>query len=90
MASLARVPSYIYPAIGHYINYVDYVYDHIFQGSKNKCFPSSADDYYNERANGNNNRICNTDYNTMNSGNVPTYWRAMECGDDLHIGEFVT
>lgn len=54
-------------------------------GSKNKCFPSSADDYYNARAGGNNNRICNTDYNTMNSGSVPTYWRAMECGDDLHI-----
>lgn len=54
-------------------------------GTKNKCFPSSADSYYNERASGNTDRICNTDYDTMKTGSVPTYWRAMECGNDLHI-----
>lgn len=54
-------------------------------GSSNKCFPSSASSYYNTRASGNDNRICNTDYDTMKKGVVPTYWRAMECGDDLHI-----
>jgi len=54
-------------------------------GESNKCFPSSAASYYNARASGNWNRICNTDYSTITNNQVPTYWRAMECGDDLHI-----
>ncbi|CAL4128662.1 unnamed protein product [Meganyctiphanes norvegica] len=54
-------------------------------GTKNKCFPSSAADYYNARNSNNKNRICNTAYSTMTSGSVPTYWRAMECGENLHI-----
>ena len=62
--------------------------DYWFQGDDEKCFPSSAASYYNARASGNWDTICNTDYSTMD-GDVPTYWRAMECGDDLHIGEFL-
>ena len=62
-----------------------------FQGDKNRCFPSSAADYYNRRQENNarKDRICNIDYSTITSGSVPTYWRAMECGEDLHIGEDV-
>ncbi|CAL4069412.1 unnamed protein product [Meganyctiphanes norvegica] len=54
-------------------------------GTSSSCFPSSASDYYNARNSNNKNRICNTAYSTMTSGSVPTYWRAMECGENLHI-----
>ncbi|CAL4085320.1 unnamed protein product, partial [Meganyctiphanes norvegica] len=54
-------------------------------GTNYDCFPSSASDYYSIRSSNNSKIICNTDYSTVTSGSVPTYWRAMECGEDLHI-----
>ncbi|KAG7157359.1 hypothetical protein Hamer_G005779 [Homarus americanus] len=55
------------------------------KGDKEKCFTSSAADYYNTRKRGNHDQICNTNYNTMIDAAVPIYWKSMECGNAVHV-----
>ncbi|XP_063614109.1 uncharacterized protein LOC134787286 [Penaeus indicus] len=58
------------------------VFDQV-QGATNKCFPSSAAEYYEARKAGSADRICNEDYGSL-AGGVPVYWRAMACDEHVH------
>ncbi|KAF2355903.1 hypothetical protein FHG87_013331 [Trinorchestia longiramus] len=55
------------------------------EGSGDRCFPESAEDYYNARASDDWDRRCNMDYESVASGSIPTYWHAAVCGYHLHI-----
>jgi len=50
------------------------------QGETNKCFPGNAETYYNAWiVNGNTDRICNTDYDSIKNGTVPIYYQYSQC-----------
>ncbi|XP_071543377.1 uncharacterized protein [Panulirus ornatus] len=55
------------------------------EGEGNLCFPHNAADFYAQRMAGDWSRKCNTDYNSLATGQIPTYWHAMTCGYHLHI-----
>lgn len=59
------------------------VFDQV-QGATNKCFPSSAAEYYEARKGGSTVRICNEDYGSL-AGRVPVYWRAAACDAHVHV-----
>ncbi|XP_018011884.1 uncharacterized protein LOC108669106 [Hyalella azteca] len=72
--------------------YQDYAYKYAprlrfdsVEGSGDRCFPQSAESYYEARKSGNTDRLCNLDYDTVAAGSVPTYWHAEVCGYHLHI-----
>jgi len=54
-------------------------------GSDAKCFPSSAEDYYQARLDRDHSRICNLNYTSVVNHSVPTYWHAQRCGPHLHV-----
>jgi len=49
------------------------------------CFPSDAQQYYDQRKSGNTDRVCNMDYNSVMNGVVPSYYHYQVCGYHLHI-----
>ncbi len=55
------------------------------QGNKNKCFPGDAAEYYKARQSGDTSRICNEDYSSVTSGNVPTYYQYASNGFSEYI-----
>lgn len=59
------------------------------QGKNSYCFPSDAEEYYNERMSGNDDpifdRICNTDYSQIERGEVPIYYEYHKCKDEIII-----
>ncbi|XP_042218969.1 uncharacterized protein LOC121864118 [Homarus americanus] len=55
------------------------------EGDSDLCFPQDAAEYYGARMVGDWGRKCNTDYNSLVNGDVPTYWHAQTCGFHLHI-----
>lgn len=55
------------------------------QGDKNKCFPSDAGQYYEKRRRGEKGRVCNTDYDSIERGDVPVYYQYAACGDDQYV-----
>ncbi|MFW7380152.1 MAG: hypothetical protein ACOH5I_15160 [Oligoflexus sp.] len=52
------------------------------QGASNKCFPSSAAEYFDIRRSGSKERVCNTDYSSIQRGEVPIYYHYQSCGSN--------
>lgn len=56
------------------------------QGNPNKCFPSSAEEYYEARKSGDHSRICNTSYSSIENGEIPAYYEYTRCQAELVVG----
>lgn len=52
------------------------------QGEANKCFPGDAGEYYEERKAGNQSRVCNTSYSSVQNGDIPVYYQYASCAPD--------
>jgi hypothetical protein len=52
------------------------------QGSPEKCFPSSAAEYFKARKSGSNAQICNTNYQAVEQGQISTYYTYSQCGSN--------
>ncbi len=52
------------------------------QGEPNKCFPGDAGEYYEARKVGNQSRICNTSYSSIQNAEIPIYYQYAGCKPD--------
>lgn len=55
------------------------------QGQTNKCFPGDAGEYYEARKGGDQSRICNTSYESIQNSEVPIYYQYSVCRADLSV-----
>ncbi|XP_068224961.1 uncharacterized protein [Palaemon carinicauda] len=58
---------------------------HDKEGEHDFCYPEDATNYYTTRKGGDWSRMCNMNYSSILEGDVPTYWHAMPCQENLHI-----
>jgi hypothetical protein len=55
------------------------------QGETNKCFPGDAGEYYEARKSGDNTRICNTSYSSIQNSEIPIYYQYEKCQVDTTV-----
>ncbi|XP_069181945.1 uncharacterized protein [Procambarus clarkii] len=90
LGSLVYLTMLLAPGLAQ--NFTQFAYDYApylrfdsTAGSGERCFPQAAAEYYEARLAGDWSRKCNTNYSSLEAGEVPTYWHALTCGYHLHI-----